>query len=138
MESISNSEWEVMRVLWTLKSASANEIVLNLEQTKWQPNTIKTLITRLTKKQVVGVDKSHRPQIYYPLVQEEQMMNQAVVDLFQHLCAMKQGAALINLVKQINLSQADLQTLKQLLSQKEKTAPQTIACNCLKGTHCTQ
>ncbi|KRL81826.1 hypothetical protein FC36_GL001421 [Ligilactobacillus equi DSM 15833 = JCM 10991] len=50
-ENISSAEWEVMRVIWTLNSASSRQIIDQL-QTKmnWSPSTVKTLLRRLTEK----------------------------------------------------------------------------------------
>lgn len=48
---ISDSEWEVMRVVWTQESTTAQSIIDILGQTMdWKPATIKTLLGRLVKK----------------------------------------------------------------------------------------
>ena len=58
---ISESEWLVMRILWSKGASTANEIVKELTgKTKWKPKTIKTLITRLMKKGAVRFNKEGR------------------------------------------------------------------------------
>lgn len=48
---ISDAEWEIMRVVWSKKQASSQEIVSVLAtKMDWKPATIKTLIGRLVKK----------------------------------------------------------------------------------------
>ncbi|MBA1434834.1 CopY/TcrY family copper transport repressor [Bombilactobacillus bombi] len=133
MEEISNAEWEVMRVVWTLKQATAQEIIANLQQYHWRPATIKTLIGRLIKKNCLAAHRQQRPFVYYPLVKEEATMNHAADALFSHLCAMKRGQTLFNLLEQTPLTQSDIQKIQTLLEYKAQHAPTQIACNCLLG-----
>lgn len=133
MEEITNAEWEVMRVIWTLKQATSQEVITNLNQYNWQPATIKTLIGRLVKKGCVAVRRQKRPYVYYPLVAENEAMDQAATNLFSHLCNMKKGYTLLTLINATTLSQSDIVKLQTLLKQKALTAPQEVACDCLKG-----
>lgn len=133
MEEITNAEWEVMRVIWTLKQATSQEVITNLNQYNWQPATIKTLIGRLVKKGCLAVWRQKRPYVYYPLVAENEAMDQAATNLFSHLCNMKKGYTLLTLINATTLSQSDIVKLQTLLKQKALTAPQEVACDCLKG-----
>lgn len=133
MEGITNAEWEVMRVIWTLKQATSQEIITNLNQYNWQPATIKTLIGRLVKKGCLAVQRQKRPYVYYPLVAENEAMDQAAANLFSHICNMKKGHTLLTLINVTILSQSDIVKLQTLLKQKALTAPQEVACDCLKG-----
>ncbi len=133
MEEITNAEWEVMRVIWTLKQATSQEVITNLNQYNWQPATIKTLIGRLVKKGCLAVRRQKRPYVYYPLVAENEAMDQAATNLFSHLCNMKKGHTLLTLIKATTLSQSDIVKLQTLLKQKALSAPQEVACDCLKG-----
>jgi BlaI family penicillinase repressor len=55
---ISESEWLVMRVLWSKSPLAAQEVFEQLEAaTKWKPKTVKTLIDRLVKKGAVKYEK---------------------------------------------------------------------------------
>lgn len=133
MEEITNAEWEVMRVIWTLKQATSQEVITNLNQYNWQPATIKTLIGRLVKKGCLAVRRQKRPYVYYPLVAENEAMDQAATNLFSHLCNMKKGYTLLTLINATTLSQSDIVKLQTLLKQKALSAPQEVACDCLKG-----
>ena len=70
---ISEAEWEVMKIVWSRTSpCTANEIVDALEGiADWKSNTVKTLITRLVKKQALGYEEERRMYLYYPLVSED-------------------------------------------------------------------
>ena len=66
---ISESEWQVMKLLWAKNPSTANEVVEALSSiTAWKPKTIKTLLNRLVKKKAVGYEKKGREYHYYPLV----------------------------------------------------------------------
>ncbi len=54
---ISDSEWEVMRVIWTLGQSDAKEITALLSENKnWKAATVKTLLGRLVKKGVLKTE----------------------------------------------------------------------------------
>ncbi|GMA69927.1 hypothetical protein GCM10025879_11730 [Leuconostoc litchii] len=45
------SEWEIMRVIWTLGEATSNQIIhIMYSKKKWQPSTVKTLLNRILQK----------------------------------------------------------------------------------------
>ena len=51
---ISDSEWEVMRVIWTLGQANAQQITQILaDSMDWKVATVKTLLGRLVKKEAL-------------------------------------------------------------------------------------
>src|SRR5579862_8704416 len=70
---ISETEWEVMKVLWAKSPLSAQEIIDALStHDKWHPKTAKTLLNRLVKKQALGFSKEGRAYLYRPLVAESE------------------------------------------------------------------
>ena len=70
---ISDAEWEVMKILWNRSPALSAEIVEALGKTHpWEPKTVKTLITRLVKKEAVGFEQKDRKYLYYPKVSKEE------------------------------------------------------------------
>lgn len=66
MKNLSDSEWEVMNVLWGAESMTLAEIVTQLraEGMSWAGNTVQTFLTRLAKKGAVRVDKGGLPYRY--------------------------------------------------------------------------
>ena len=55
---ISDAEWQVMRVVWTLGQANSSEIIEQLAaKCAWSPSTVKTLLRRLEKKDFLLVDR---------------------------------------------------------------------------------
>ncbi|MHC9531883.1 CopY/TcrY family copper transport repressor [Dellaglioa sp. BT-FLS60] len=129
---ISDAEWEVMRVIWTLGQSTSNEIFENLNgKMDWQMPTIKTLLGRLVKKGALSADKDGRAFIYKPLIEEQTTMDHVSQLLFDHMCQMKIGSTIADLLSEVALSQSDIMKLQAVIDQKAKTAPEMVECNCL-------
>ena len=59
--TISNSEWEVMRIIWTLEPVNSTKVIQELQAKKnWSESTIKTLLRRLVKKNLLEPSKEGR------------------------------------------------------------------------------
>ena len=134
VNTITPSEWDLMRVIWTLGSAPTREIVERMRQAHgWNESTTKTFLHRLvTNGNLVATrEKGHRGFIYAPATGEQAAMDQAVVELFDHLCAMRRGTALQHALVDMPLSLPDIDRLLTILEKKRETAPEQVACNCL-------
>ncbi|MCC7666818.1 CopY/TcrY family copper transport repressor [Liquorilactobacillus satsumensis] len=139
VSAISGSEWEVMRVIWTLKNVTSHQLVEIMQQKRqWSVSTVKTLLSRLVAKKMLATRKDGRQFVYQPLVTEMFAMSQTSLALFQDMCAMKVGKALLADIKELTLSKNDIDDLMQMLQAKRKTAPSEIACNCLPREHCCE
>ncbi|AWP45743.1 CopY/TcrY family copper transport repressor [Levilactobacillus brevis] len=130
--SISDAEWRVMRIVWTLNQADSHTIIELLErQHDWKAPTIKTLIGRLVKKGALATTKQGRQYIYTPLIDEQTAMDTALQTELDQMCAMHRGTALTHVLEQTELSQTDIQQLIGTLTQKLPQAPQMVDCDCL-------
>ncbi|MBP1044478.1 CopY/TcrY family copper transport repressor [Vagococcus sp. BWB3-3] len=131
---ISDAEWEVMRVVWTLGETTSPEIILILqEKMGWKPPTIKTLIGRLVKKDILSTENFGKKYIYRPLVTEEETVKSATESLFAHICAKKIGATIADLIDEADLTHDDISMIMEELVAKKETAVESIACNCVPG-----
>lgn len=131
-ETITNAEWCVMRIVWTLDEADSHTIIdLVSQQHDWKAATIKTLIGRLVKKGALATTKNGRQFIYTPLIPEQTAMDAALTGQLDQMCAMCRGQAFVHAIDQTELSQADIQELITHLQEKLTTAPTMIACDCL-------
>ena len=65
---ISDAEWKVMHALWKGGRLSSNDVVADVvPETGWSPNTVRTLLNRLTDKGVLRADKERGTEKEYPL-----------------------------------------------------------------------
>ena len=66
MPRISESEWEVMKVVWSQSPTNASQIIKDLSPTTtWKPKTIMTLINRLVKKGALTRQGMRKATRYY-------------------------------------------------------------------------
>ncbi|MGL6226908.1 MAG: BlaI/MecI/CopY family transcriptional regulator [Thermoguttaceae bacterium] len=67
MEKITDAEWKLMHVLWNRGRASSNEVVNAIvPETGWSPNTVRTLLARLSEKGILQVEKEKGKAKEYP------------------------------------------------------------------------
>ncbi|MGM0171770.1 MULTISPECIES: CopY/TcrY family copper transport repressor [Enterococcus] len=135
---ISDSEWEIMRVIWTLGDTTAQEITQILSESMgWKAATVKTLLGRLVKKEAIWTEQEGKKFIYHPAVSETDTVQSAAENLFSHICAKKIGETIADLVSEATLTQADIDQIMAELKKKEPVT--TIQCNCIPGQcHCHQ
>ncbi|EEI71493.1 MAG: CopY/TcrY family copper transport repressor [Lactobacillus sp.] len=130
--AISDSEWEVMRAIWTLKHVTSRQLIDVMSSARgWSESTTKTLLHRLITKDAVVRVGDGRPFEYEPAVDERDSMGAAAVNLFDHMCAMRAGDTLVKVIDSRDLSQSDIKKLQTILAEKAKTAPEMVDCNCL-------
>ena len=118
---ISESEWQIIKMLWAKSPSTANEIVEALSATTtWKPKTIKTLLNRLVKKQAIGYEKKSRQYNYYPLVGQAECI---VAESRSFLRRVYDGATkpmLAAFLENEDLSSADIKDLKRILDRKRR------------------
>jgi BlaI family transcriptional regulator, penicillinase repressor len=118
---ISDAEWLIMKVLWQESPLTASLVIEGLKpNTNWSPKTIQTLIARLVKKGALGVNKESSLNQYYPLVLQEECMREETNSLLQKVYGGSLHLLLANFVKDENLSQKEIQELRNLLDEKMK------------------
>lgn len=132
--TISDSEWEIMRIIWTIEPVSSTKIIQELQAKKdWSESTIKTLLRRLVNKNLLNTTKEGRHFVYSVKVNQAQVMTEAAQELLDRMCNMHKGEVILQLLADSPISKSDLAKMKQVINQKEKTAPETVPCNCLPG-----
>ena len=132
--TISDSEWEVMRIIWTIEPVSSTKIIQELQAKKdWSESTIKTLLRRLVNKNLLSTTKEGRHFVYSAKVNQTQVMTEAAQELLDRMCNMHKGEVILQLLADSPISKSDLAKMKQIINQKEGTAPEMVPCNCLPG-----
>jgi CopY/TcrY family copper transport repressor len=137
---ITDSEWEVMRVVWTRTKATSKEIISVLQDKKdWKPATTKTFIGRLVKKGALNTETVGNKFIYTAAVSEEESLKSLKAGLFSHICNTAVGKTIADLIKEATLSHDDIAMMEEILKSKKKDAVDVIVCNCVPGQcHCKE
>ncbi|HSO58147.1 MAG TPA: CopY/TcrY family copper transport repressor [Paenisporosarcina sp.] len=131
---ITDSEWEVMRVVWAKDKVTSKEIIDVLEQKKdWKPATTKTFIGRLVKKGILLTENEGKKYIYSTEVSESEMIKGTLYKLLDHICDKDIGNTIGSLISNASLSFKDIENLQQMLKLKEKDAVAEVPCSCVPG-----
>ena len=117
---ISDSELEVMRVLWQAGDAlPVTEIRETLQQSRgWEATTVKTLVSRLVTKGVLRQEK--RGVFYYtPLISEAEYNDWATHDLISRVYHGSARDLVMALVRSDGLTQDDIDELRDLFKLED-------------------
>lgn len=133
-KQITDSEWEVMRVVWAQKHVTSKEIIEVLEKKmSWKPATTKTFIGRLVKKGMLSTEAEGKKFIYSANVVEGDVIRETLHDLLDHICDRDVGNTIGTMITQATLSVQDIENLKKILEMKESEAVEDIPCTCTPG-----
>lgn len=118
---ISDTEWIVMKVIWAHSECSANQIIDELSgSTKWKPKTVKSLISRLIKKQAIGYKEEKRAYIYYPLFTEEECIRVESQSFISKVFGGEINTAIASFIEDKKMSKQQIEELRMLLDKKDK------------------
>ena len=121
MEKITDSELEVMKVLWASRAPlPLSSIRSELQKLmNWEAATIKTLLSRLVTKSAVLQEK--KEVFYYsPLVNEEEYNVWAARRLITRLYKGKASSLVAALLHTDGITKDDIDELRSMLAGEEK------------------
>lgn len=117
---ISETEWEVMKIVWAESPLAADVIIARLAaQDDWHPKTAKTLLSRLVKKKALGYEKDGRAYLYRPLVREVDCVRAVSDSFLDRVFGGSLAPMLAHFVAHKKMSAAEIRELKRLLGQKD-------------------
>lgn len=119
--SISNSELEIMKIIWKKNPISSDEIILSLsDKIDWSAQTIKTFINRLLKKKAIDYDKSGRNYMYYPLVSKKDFIKSENQSFLERIYNGAVNMLFLNFLEEEDLTEDEIEKLQNLLENKKK------------------
>lgn len=117
--SISDAEWVVMKVVWNRTTVTANQVVAALEETRWKPKTIHTLLRRLVQKGALSYQKIGREFHYHALVDAEHCTHFASRSFLDRFFGGHLAPFLACFLDNEKLSASELKELRRILSERE-------------------
>lgn len=125
LPQISEAEYEVMKVVWKHAPISTNEITQQLlKTTSWSPKTLQTLIKRLVNKGALSYEKQSRMFVYTPIVKENEYIGQESNSFLKRFYGGNITAMVSAYLEDDKLSEAEIETLRGLLSKKDTKGDQ--------------
>ena len=132
--NITDSEWEVMRVVWANERVTSKKVISVLKEKKdWTQSTIKTILGRLVEKGVLNTEQEGRKFIYTANIEEKEAVRDYVEDIFNRICKKKVGNVIGSIIEDHVLSFDDIDRLERILEMKKAFAVEEVDCNCPEG-----
>lgn len=133
-ETITNAEWEILKVVWANKEVTSSFVSEILcEKMNWKKATVKTLLNRMLEKNILQKRNSLNKYIYYTKLEEIKTTEKNAVQIITRVCSKKVGEVLENIIDEVEISKDDIDKIIKKLKEKKKNAPEEIKCNCVKG-----
>ena len=118
---LSDLQLMVMKALWEHRTLSVSETHKLLNQEKPMAlTTVATLLKRLQEKDIIGAEKQGRKLVYFPLVSESEVKNSMLGNMLQHLFNGKPAELVHHLVDHDDISEQDLNKIRQILTQEKE------------------
>jgi BlaI family penicillinase repressor len=120
---ISMAEWDVMNIIWDKKSVSANEIVVEIQKYKEvSDKTIRTLITRLYKKEIIKRYKSENIYFYSSNIKEDDIKMKTAKTFLKNykLYGGDMKSLVLNFAKNEELNNKEIEELRDILNDISK------------------
>lgn len=115
--NISDGEWEVMKILWDKPYLTMKDISKSLEYTDWSYSTVRTLVTRLMKKDIISADKSSGNFKYYPVVIEKECKEQKANNFIKRIFDGSISMFVSTLVNESNLDEEEYKELMNIINK---------------------
>jgi BlaI family penicillinase repressor len=118
---ISETEWEVMKIVWAQEPCGADRIIeaLSSRDASWHPKTIKAFLNRLVKKGALEFTREGRAYIYRAAVREKDCVAVASESFLDRVFGGSLKPMLAHFVERRKLSAEDVRELKRLLEKQD-------------------
>ena len=116
---ISDTEWEIMRIVWAHHPITAADIIARLTaaDATWHPKTARTLLARLVEKKALDYEERGRRYVYEPLVSESDCVALASGSFVERVFGGSLKPMLAHFIEQRRLTRDELDELRALFDQ---------------------
>ena len=129
---ISDAEWQVMKIIWMQGEQTSTDLIRVLaERFDWSKSTIQTLLARLVEKECLTRKKEGKSFVYSALLNLDQSRDLLVQDIKDKVCSRRIKNLLADLIMECDFTQADLEDLEAVISEKKSSAVTEVRCNCM-------
>ena len=129
---ISDAEWQVMKIVWMQGEQTSSDLIRVLaERFDWSKSTVQTLLARLVDKGCLTRKKEGKSFVYSALLTLDQSRDLLVRDIKDKVCSRRMKHLLADLIMECDFTQADLEDLEAVISEKKTSAVAEVKCNCM-------
>jgi len=112
---ITDAEWEVMNVLWEKSPCTALEVAEALHR---HPKTVKTLLGRLARKNVLRFREEGNRYVYSPAIPRQRYVRDESASFIDRVFGGETTPALVHFVRSSRMTQEEIDELRRILDEK--------------------
>jgi BlaI family penicillinase repressor len=117
---ISEAEWWVMNVIWNGQPMTAQDVIETLQRHhEWSPSTIKTMLHRLVRKQVLQADEQGKRYVYRTCVKRSDCVRRESRSFLRRVFAGEPVSLLAHFIKNSRLTAEEIADLRRVLDEQE-------------------
>ena len=117
---ISDSEWQVMNIIWDQQPVTASVIISQLAPTTdWSPATVRTFLHRLVKKGALKFETQGNRYVYRAAFSRNSTVKKASKSFLESVFGGETGPLIAHFVQSHRLSKDDVAKLRDLLDGKD-------------------
>lgn len=113
---ISESEWQLMEILWDNGGLTQPQIMQLLEN-RWNKNTVHTFLTRLCAKGFLEVDREKSPHVYRTVIARKDCERQERQSFLERVYRGSVSRMVASFVKDADLDEEEVEALKRMLDE---------------------
>ncbi len=118
MEELTKAEERVMQIVWKLQKAFVKDIIEEMDEEPRPPyNTVSSVVRLLERKGYLGYKAYGKTYEYFPAISKEEYAGTSFRKLFSGYFDNSPASLLSFMVKQQNLSEADIRELQSLIQK---------------------
>lgn len=119
---LTEAEWTLIKAIWEEEPCTAPAIQQTLHrQTKWSYSTVRTLMDRMVVKGLLKSEKVKNVTRYCSAVTRSQAQRSELLYALKHAFSGALAPMVQALLDTKDLSRAELDTIKQLIAEHEKS-----------------
>ena len=119
--------------IWMQGEQTSTDLIRVLaERFDWSKSTIQTLLARLVEKECLTRKKEGKFFVYSALLTLDQSQDLTCPkDIKDKVCSRRIKNLLADLIAECDFTQADLEDLEAVVSEKKSSAVTKVKCNCM-------
>lgn len=120
IKRLPDAEFTIMKIIWRHEPPITTlQIIENLKTGKaWKPQTVLTMLLRLTEKGFLNSERIGRERCYTPLISEQEYLEIETGDFLKRYSGNSIGSLVKAFSSDNDLSQNDLQELRAWLAER--------------------
>lgn len=117
--TISDAEWQVMNVVWDGQPLTAQEVVAQLaDHADWAPATVKTMLHRLVRKNVLTFEQQGNRYVYRSRVRRADCVRRAGRSFLDRVFGGEPASLLAHFLRDARLSDGEVAELRKILDEQ--------------------